>query len=176
MSDSINKITCKAGSVTATFSSPGDPERARWAAMTATEAFAFRMGIAATATICEVDADSERDAEIERNTTRNAILHIAMALDVEAPSGKNCSDGWALSARAVLAKVREIQRSQRADCPLCLSDERVAKLTEAKRLGLEACDLAEEATGTASKAPDCGEQVDDYHQRRAAIVTRLEAL
>ncbi len=51
-----------------------------------------------------------------------------------------------------------------------------AKLAEAKRLGMEACDLADEATGSASEAPDCGEQVADYRQRCAAIAAALEAL
>ena len=51
-----------------------------------------------------------------------------------------------------------------------------AKLAEAKRLGLEACDLADEAAGSASEAPDCGEQVADYRQRGAAIRLSLKGL
>lgn len=55
-------------------------------------------------------------------------------------------------------------------------DKTKAALAEAKRLGLEACDLADEATGSASEAPDCGEQVADYRKRCAAIRAALEDL
>ena len=51
-----------------------------------------------------------------------------------------------------------------------------ARLAEAKRLGLEACDLADEATGSASEAPDCGDQVADYREREAVIRAALEDL
>ena len=48
-------------------------------------------------------------------------------------------------------------------------DDLRAKLATAKRLGMEACDLADEATGSASEAPDCAEQVADYRERERAI-------
>lgn len=107
MTTEINEITCKAGSAVATFAGPGDRERARWAALAATEAFAFRMGMgsAAPATLCD---DAQTLSERERDAMRNAILHMSAALNVDAPKGKNCADGWVLLARAVLSKVREM--------------------------------------------------------------------
>lgn len=47
------------------------------------------------------------DSDAERDATRNAILHMAVALNVDAPKGESCSEGWVLFARAVLVKVRE---------------------------------------------------------------------
>jgi len=52
--------------------------------------------------------DAQTLSERERDAMQNAILHMSEALNVDAPKGKNCADGWVLLARAVLSKVREM--------------------------------------------------------------------